>query len=158
MLDEIISGFVGKKGDPVIFEVERGAIKKFADAVGDHNPLFWDREHAKKSGYGSIPAPLGFFGWPVRWTAAMPLHQDVRKPLVEALRKEGLNRSLDGGIEFEFLQPVYEGDTLVAVSKIAGINAKEGKSGKLVISVIETSFTNQHGTLVALQRKTSIIR
>ena len=43
-------------------EVEKGAIKKYADAVDDHNPLYWDDEYAKNSRYGSIIAPPGFFG------------------------------------------------------------------------------------------------
>jgi acyl dehydratase len=158
MLPEQVTQMMGKTGDPMIFEVERGAIKKFADAVGDLNPLYWDHEYAKKSRYGAIIAPPGFFGWPVKWTSAMPLQQEIRMELMDALAKAGFDRVLDGGIEYEFFQPVYENDTLAVLVKIAEINAKETKGGTLVFSIVETSFTNQHGVLVAISRQTVIAR
>ena len=148
----------GKMGNPDIFEIESGAIKKFADAVGDSNPLYWDHEYAKNSEYGSIIAPPGFFGWPVKWTTAMPLQQEIRMELMGALAEAGFDRNLDGGIEYEFFQPVYENDRLVVVAEIAEINTKETKGGALVFSTVETSFTNQHGALVAIARQTIIAR
>ena len=158
MLPEEVTQMIGKTGDPMIFEVERGAIKKFADAVGDSNPLYWDHEYAKNSRYGAIIAPPGFFGWPVTWTSAMPLQQEIRTELMVALAKAGYDRALDGGIEFDFFQPVYENDTLAVLVKIAEVNAKETKGGTLVFSTVETSFTNQHGALVAIARQTVIAR
>ena len=113
MLPEEVLQMKGRMGDPVIFEVEGGAIKKFADAVGDSNPLYWDHEYAKNSKYGSIIAPPGFFGWPVKWTSAMPLQQEIRMELMDTLAKAGFDRILDGGIEYEFFQPVYENDKLL---------------------------------------------
>jgi len=158
MLPEEVTQMIGKTGEPMIFEVERGAIKKFADAVGDFNPLFWDHEYAKNSRYGAIIAPPGFFGWPVKWTSAMPLQQEIRTELMEALAKAGFDRVLDGGIEYEFFQPVYEKDTLAVIVKIAEINEKETKGGELIFSTVETSHTNQHGALVAISRQTVIAR
>ena len=158
MLPEEVLQMKGKMGIPAVFEVEGGAIRKFADAVGDSNPLYWDHEYAKKSRHGSIIAPPGFFGWPVTWTSAMPLQQEIRMELMGALAKEGFDRVLDGGIEYEFFQPVYENDRLVVVVKIAEINTKETKGGALVFSTVETSFTNQHGALVAIARQTVIAR
>ena len=103
MLPEAVTQLIGKAAEPMIFEVERGAIKKFADAVGDSNPLYWDYEYAKKSRYGATIAPPGFFGWPVKWKAAMPLQQEIRTELMVALAEAGYGRVLDGGIEYEFL-------------------------------------------------------
>mgnify|MGYP001037013885 CR=1 FL=1 len=40
MLSEEIRRLIGKAGETVITEVEKGAIKKFADAVNDFNPLY----------------------------------------------------------------------------------------------------------------------
>ena len=57
MLPEEITAFIGKSEETVIMEVEKGAIKKFADAVDDPNPLYWDEEYARGSRYGSIIAP-----------------------------------------------------------------------------------------------------
>ena len=57
MLPEEVAKFIGAGTGVVVFEVEKGAIKKFADAVDDGNPLYWDEEYAKNTKYGSIIAP-----------------------------------------------------------------------------------------------------
>jgi acyl dehydratase len=158
MLSEEITRLIGKSGEPMILEVERGAIRKFADAVGDRNPLIWDDEYARNSRYGSVVAPPGFFGWPVKWDSPMPFFSPIREELITASIKAGFSRIVDGGIEYEFFHPVRVGDTLVAVAKIADIYARETKGGTLVFSVTETSYTNQHGVLVAVASQTLINR
>ena len=158
MLTEEVTKLIGKSGEPMILEVEKGAIRKFADAVGDRNPLLWDDEYARNSRYGSIVAPPGFFGWPVKWDSPMPFFSAIREELVSALINAGYPRIVDGGIEFEFLQPVRAGDTLVSVAKIADIYTRETKGGTLVFSVTETSYINQDGALVGLARQTLINR
>lgn len=51
---------IGSKSDVYQFEVEKGAIRKFADAIGDDNPLYHDEEYAKQRGYKSLVAPPTF--------------------------------------------------------------------------------------------------
>ena len=52
MLPEKVRKFIGQTSDTSIFEVEKEVIRRFADAVDDPNPLYWDEEYAKKSRYG----------------------------------------------------------------------------------------------------------
>ncbi len=160
MLPEEVTRFIGKSGDVRIFEVERGAIKKFADAVDDQNPLYWDDEHARNSRYGSIIAPPGFFGWPTKWAKGSTFVITVEDKIDAraALAKAGYSRGIDGGMEYDFFQPVRAGDTLAAQSTIKDIIEREGKAGKLVFVITETIYTNQNGALVAKARATSINR
>ncbi|MFH2011836.1 MAG: MaoC family dehydratase N-terminal domain-containing protein [Pseudomonadota bacterium] len=158
MLPEEITKLIGKSGEPIIYDVERGAIRKFADCIGDRNPLIWDDEYARNSKYGSVVAPPGFFGWPVKWDYPMPFVSAIRDELIAAATKAGYSRIVDGGIEFEFFSPVRAGDTLVVVTKVSDIYAKETKGNTLVFSVTETSYTNQDGILVGLVRQTLINR
>lgn len=51
---------VGKRSEPVVNLVERGAVRKFAEAIGDPNPLYVDGEAAKRSRYGGLIAPPTF--------------------------------------------------------------------------------------------------
>ena len=143
-----------------VFEVEKGAIKKFADAVDDRNPLYWDEEYARKSRYGSIIAPPGFFGWPTRWDEGytFPSIFDGSTDPRSALAKAGYGRSLDGGIEYEFFRPVRAGDTLVVTSGTKDIIEQEGREGKLVFVITEVTYVNQNGDLVARACATSIKR
>jgi len=158
MLPQEVSQLIGKAGDVTILEVEKGAIKKFADAVGDRNPLYWDEEHARSSRFGGIVAPPGFFGWPTKWTGAMPLFSELREEVINTINKAGYSRILDGGIEYDFYYPVRAGDTLSALLKVGEIHERETKTGNMVLSVTETTYTNQNGDIVAKARQTLIAR
>ena len=46
--------------EPVSNLVERGAVRKFAEAIGDQNPLYVDEAVAKGSRYGGLIAPPTF--------------------------------------------------------------------------------------------------
>jgi len=154
MISEEVTRLIGKTGDIMIMEVERGAIKRYADAVGDRNPLYWDEEYAKNSRYGSIIAPPGFFGWPTTWTGAMPISTGLSEELVNTLAQAGYSRLLDGGVEYEFSRPVRAGDILAALPRIVNIVERGG----IVFSITEITYTNQNVDLVAKARQTLIHR
>ncbi len=156
MLPEEVAKFIGQGGGIMIFEVEKGAIKKFADAADDGNPLYWDEEYARNSRYGSIVAPPGFFGWPTKWVrgSTFPLYSEAMGELTSALSKAGYNRALDGGIQYEFFCPVRAGDILAVSTIIKDIIERKSKTGKAVFVIIETTYTNQNGHLVAKARGT----
>jgi len=158
MLPEEVAKFIGKTGDITVMEVEKGAIRRYADAVGDFNPLYWDEEYAAKSRYGSIIAPPGFFGWPTRWSQWGPTYTNLREELMAALARAGYRRALDGGIDYEFFSPVRAGDILAASPKIIDIYQRETKTGTLIFTVTETTYTSQNGELVAKARQTLIYR
>ena len=166
MLPEEISKFIGKSIGVVACEVEKGSIKRFADAVEETNPLYWDEEYAAKSRYGSIIAPPGFFGWPVKLPRGMTFQRptdisdppEVAEGMRAALAKGGYWRVVDGGVEYEFFQPVRAGDVLAAKSVIKDIIEREGKTGKLAFVIIETAYHNQKDELVAKARATAIYR
>ena len=51
---------IGVEEAPLIYDIERGMIQRFARAVGDANPLWQDEDYTQKSGYGGITAPPNF--------------------------------------------------------------------------------------------------
>ena len=156
MLPEEVTKFIGKTIGVSIFEVEREAIRRFADSVDDPNPLYWDEEYAKNSRHGSIIAPPGFFGWPTKWTREGPLFSETVAKLGADLAKAGYSHLLNGGERFEFFNPVRAGDTLTASSIIKDIVEREGKEGKAAFVITETLYTNQNGDLVAKVRQTLV--
>jgi len=162
MLPEEVTRFIGKKGPPSIFDVEREAIRRFADSVDDPNPLYWDEEYAKKTRYGAIIAPPGFISapWfssrPRKWGQKGETVPDETAGVRTAIIKAGYGRILDGGINYEFIKPVKAGDTITSQSVIADITVREGRTGKMVFLVTETTYTNQDGEIVAKSRSTSI--
>ncbi|MBI4303938.1 MAG: MaoC family dehydratase N-terminal domain-containing protein [Chloroflexi bacterium] len=160
MLPEEVKKLIGTNRGIRVFEVEKGAIRKFADAVDDRNPLYWDDEYAKNSKYGAVIAPPGFFGWPTKWEEDRtfpPTFEEDAEPR-GSLLKAGYGRQLDGGMDYEFYIPVRAGDTIVVSSTIRDIIERDGKTGKLFFIITETTYTNQNGDLVAKSRSTTINR
>lgn len=154
ILTDEIKAMIGTLSEPVIMEVGRVAIRRYADAVGDDNPLFHEVEDAKAAGYEDIICPPGFWGWPIKGRATIGGMSIVGAVLVKA----GLWRILDGGVDQEFYIPIRAGDTLTAYSKIADIREREGKAGKMIFTTVETTYLNQNGDTVAVNRATIIAR
>jgi acyl dehydratase len=150
-----LRGMVGLMTQPVVNEVERGAIRRYTEAVGDPNPLYSDVEYARASRYGEVICPPGFFGWSMKVTAGAV---EVMAPVFAALINGGLLRILDGGREYDFARPVRAGDTLTWYARFAGAAEKEGKTGPMVLVTMEITYLNLDGNLVARARQTFIAR
>lgn len=142
-------------GEPLILKVEEGAIQRYAEAIGDPNPLYNDVEYARKSKYGRLICPPGFIGWPVQGQpGALP---GRTSEMADIFVKAGAPTNvLDGGIEFEFFTTVGAGDILVSTTKVANITEHETRMGKTMFITTETSFVNQDGKVVLKSRATSI--
>lgn len=133
---------IGKTLDTIVFKVEEGAIQRYAQAIGDPNPLFNDPDYASKAKYRRLIAPPGFTGWPTK--AGRPTEK-----LFAFLVKAGApSRILDGGIELEFIEPIAAGDILTATSKIAKVTERETKLGKTMFTTAEVTYVNQKGNVV----------
>ncbi|MBI4301310.1 MAG: MaoC family dehydratase N-terminal domain-containing protein [Chloroflexi bacterium] len=137
---------IGAESEPTIMEVERGAIRRFADAIDDPNPLYRDEEYAKNTRLGGIIAPPTFFGWPYK----------QGKPASRV--KNPFTRVLNGGTEVEYFQPIHAGDTLIATTKLVDIQERQGRPGigRMLFQVRETTYKNQKGEVVAISRGTTI--
>ena len=151
---EALLQYVGQVDPPTVKEVEKGSIRRYAEAVGDPNPLYCDEEYAKKTRYGGIIAPLGFFGWPKRGGA--PAAEGLIG-LMGALLEAGYAGILDGGMAYECYLPVRAGDTLIASPMVKDVTAKAGKAN-MMITRFETTYLNQNGDLVAKSFHTLIGR
>jgi acyl dehydratase len=147
-LTEELASMVGKPFPPEIIEVERGHIRKFAEAVGDANPLWQDEAYALKTHYKSIIAPPTF------------LQDEGTIDAVDKLMEVNcpLKNLLNGGMEVECYEPMKPGDVITTQAKLVSLQEKEGKKGKLIIMVVEVTYTNQQGHLVAIGRHNFIRR
>ena len=147
-----IKSMIGLWSEPVVLEVEKGAIARYCDAVDDDNPLYRNEEYARNSRYGGIIAPPGFFGWPV---GGGNIEAGMAR-VVGAVAQAGMLRILDGGIEYNMYAPVRAGDVLVTYGKLADAREKTTSQGSMVFLTIEQKYLNQNGVLVALARQTLI--
>src|SRR5699024_987310 len=109
---------IGLTSEEYVVEVEKGHIKKFAEAIGDFNPLYHDEGFAKDSIYGGIIAPITF---PVA----------LRSEGVKILLKINKKRMLNGEQEFIYERVKNAGDKLHCQMSVAELYEKKGKSGTM---------------------------
>lgn len=143
LTEEMRQQAIGLEGPPTVNEVEKGAIIKFAEAIGDENPLFNDEAAARKGQYGGIVAPPTFLRLAVSVRPEIPF--DVP-----------FDRRLDGGSEWEYFQPVRPGDRITTVSRITDLVERQGRLGTMIITTVVTTYTNQFNELAATQTTTSL--
>jgi uncharacterized protein len=163
LLSEELKQFIGQSVDISIFEVEKEPIRRFADAVGDANPLYWDEAYAKNSRHGAIIAPPGFLsslwfsGRPVKWGPKERPTESLGPPaLMDALARAGYSKILDTGIDYEFYGMAKAGQTVKAVSIVTNIMERSAKEGKVVFLVTETTYTLDDGRPVAKARSMTV--
>jgi len=159
-VEEIGAKYVGLVAEPIVSEVEAGAIKRYIQAVQDYNPVYYDVEQARASRFGGIVAPPGFFGWPAKVSAdPTAMFPPIMMGLITDLMAAGFPGLLDGGIEYDFYLPVRAGDVLSSTMKVESITEKTGKTGgKMVVAVISTSQINQNGEVACVARQSMVLR
>ena len=135
MPDSIITpamqAVVGIRGEAQQAAVERGAVERFARAIGDENPLFPDI---------APPTFLRSLG------RAIPTLPDG----------ESVPRALDGGSEWTYGAPVRAGDTITFSTQLEQLIEREGRMGPMLLATYLTEYVNQNGEVAATQRNTTI--
>lgn len=138
---------IGVESEPSVYEIEKEPIRRWAESIGDPNPLYRDEAYAKEKGYRGLVAPPAFIGqyaFPIKWGRPKAT---FKRPFV---------RNLNGGSEYEFFKPICSGDVISATTKVSDIRERDGRMGKMLIVVSETTYTNQDGDVVAISRGTGI--
>jgi len=137
---------VGRKSKPARNVIEAGAIRRFAEAIGDPNPLWVDEEFARKTRQGGIVAPPTF-------AVSLQVGSNVREGLPIDLKK-----ILHGEMEFEYVRPLRAGEVITCSAEIVDFYTKAGKSGVMSFLVTETRGVDESGELVYKSRSTTVIR
>ena len=143
---------------PVTVPIDRREAQRYAYAVGDENPRYFDEKAAHSAGYRTITVP------PLFITHALVLPKPAN-----TLREDGLyedttsvqlevSRMMFGGEEWDFIEPVCVGDEITATTRLADLDQKEGSKGPFVRLVRETTFVNQDEQVVARSRQIGIAR
>lgn len=122
------------------------AIRAFAEAVDDLNPLYLDAEVARQAGYPNVIAPPTFCVRMCsgRMVPEVPLGPD--------------QVSLNAGQELELYDDICAGQTYTAVARISEMYEKTGRSGPLGVIVHEVTIKNAAGTTVVVMREREIVR
>jgi acyl dehydratase len=142
---EMAKKFEGWVSEPVIYTVEKGAVRKFVEAIGDANPLYTDEEFARHSVFGRLIAPPTF---PIIFN-----HQGQR-PEINGFQGSRLN----GEQEFIYKRPLYIGERVRVITRLANVEEKQGKDASLTILHYVSEGKNEEEELIYTVRATTIIR
>ena len=137
---------IGRVSPPTLNEVEKGAIRRFAESLGDYNPIYYDEEYARASGYPTVVAPPTF---PASFSSAADLRE---------LLGVGIKSLLHAEQSFEYERPIFAGDRIFVATRVADVLERTGPAGKMDVAVIEDEGRDEEGNLVFRARRTLIVR
>ncbi|MDI6879982.1 MAG: MaoC family dehydratase N-terminal domain-containing protein [Desulfitobacteriaceae bacterium] len=135
---------IGRESPAIRNEVEKGAIRKFVEAIGEQNPLYYDEDYARNTPYGGIIAPPTFCR-----TFTYGEVPGLNLP------KEGM---VHGEQKYTYFRVLRPGDIVYCSSRLVDIQEKEGKSGKLTFIIQEQVGRDEHGELFFSARRAGVIR
>ncbi len=129
------------------YEVSREAIRAFATALGDTNPLYYDREAAIAAGHTDVVAPPSFL---------TVLEDRAERLQVAADPELGMDysRVVHGAQRFVHHRPVRPGDSLVIVARIDDIK-RTGVHGMVTVACDVQANGTEH---VATMFCTMVVR
>ncbi|WP_066256121.1 MaoC family dehydratase N-terminal domain-containing protein [Neobacillus drentensis] len=136
---------IGKVNEPVYLDIEKGAIRKFARAIGDDNPVYHDEAAAKAKGYPSLLAPLTF---PTTFREIEP----------EWYTKIDKSTLLHGEQEYEYFRRFYAGERIKCIEKVIDVFEKTGRNGKLTFIVRDKEGFDGAEELIFRERQTLVVR
>ena len=126
--------------EPVVFDMERGRLRFFAEAIGLTDPVYLDSAVAQSAGYPDILVPPTFLGNALELELPQPLSW------LAALGAD-LERTTHGEQSFEYRALAFAGDRLTFKRSIADVYVKKG--GALEFVVKRTEITRDDGTQIA---------
>ncbi len=152
---------IGKTRTIPIGKVSGRDCERFAMAVDDRNPLYFDDAFAREHGYPGAIAPPIYLSAVLGWEPG-PAEDSLRPdgtPQNDAMAVpiRGL-RVMGGGQELEFHRPIVAGMDLVMEFGISGAELKQGRSGQLIVIQIEKRYLTTDGILVLVCRENAIAR
>ena len=158
MADSLFEQLKATIGTELVFqapdEIGRAAFRQYALAVGDFNPLYSDREHAASHGLRDVTAPPTLICDTWQYVDS---DMDQRGDLV-GRGSFGELTGLRAGNEYEFFQPVHPDDVITARWLVKDVYERTGRSGSMIFQVVEATYRNQRGELLARNTETLFYR
>jgi acyl dehydratase len=158
LIDAESASRVGTVAATATGEVNRRDWQRWAVAVDDRNPLWFDPEYARAQGYRDVICPPLYLQYAI--LGVTPLNE---------LRPDGSSGAVSGSLAFPrapkrmaggesttFHGPAYHRDEIDMVRTIESIVEKHGRSGSFILVTWRTLYRNQHREMVA-EATTSMI-
>ncbi|HEY0903064.1 MAG TPA: MaoC family dehydratase N-terminal domain-containing protein [Marmoricola sp.] len=129
-------------------EVERGALRFFAQVTGERRAEYVDVDAARAAGHRDLPVPPTYF-------FSLELQAPEPFAFLDALGVD-LTRVLHGEQTFEYTRTACAGDRLTLTPRIVDTVEKSG--GALELLTKQTTVTDARGDVVARLGSVLVVR
>ena len=129
----LTSDLIGRESEVVLFEVERGAIRKFADAVQDQTPEC------------------------LRGDVAPPTFPTTFRMTIPGLTFD-LARVLHGAQEYRYERPLRAGDRVRCRVRVADVHRRMGSLGEMIFLILAMDGSDDSGNPIFSGTTTAIFR
>lgn len=138
-------------------EVHAEDIRKFATAVGDHNPLWLDQEYTKTTRWGGIIAPPTFVD---RYSPFYVLADDNAQGYLGGPMPapSPFKHIASAGDMHEVHRPARPGDVITTHTRIGDIFEKQGRPGvgRMLFVRYDKTYRDQQDEIVSVCRWTEV--
>ena len=134
IISEELQNMVNVPYGPDVYEIEKGMVKKFVEAIDDYNPR-WREETPPTFPAALVPAQL--------------IHRLFNV-------KSSLKRLLNGASDLEYLKPIKVGDVISVTGTLTRLRQVAGAEGPTLFMFTEMTYTNQRGEVVVKGKNTYI--
>ncbi|MGY0694466.1 MaoC family dehydratase N-terminal domain-containing protein [Virgibacillus sp. FSP13] len=134
---------IGKRSDKVKNIVERGMVRKFAEAIGDFHPIFVDEAFGKNSRYGQNIAPPTF-PRVFEYGEIEDLH----------LPNKGL---IHGEQTYHYDRPLLVGEVVYCYTEVADYYEKSGGNGLMGFIILKRYGDDPEGKTIFTEKQVVII-
>ncbi len=135
VITEELNSLLNVEFGPEVYEIEKGMLRRFAEAIDDPNPRWLEEA-------------------PPTFPAALVPHELLHKLFNADIP---LKRLLNGTSELEYIQPIKAGDVISVTAKLTRLRQMPGAEGPTLFMFTEMTYTNQRGE-VAVKGKNTYIK
>lgn len=137
---------IGTHTAPRRFDIEKGQIRRFAQAIGERDRIHLDEAAAHAAGFASLVAP--------------PTFPAALSDLPVLLHTLGIDEQavMHAEEEYEYFRPICAGDVISVVHCLVDSYSKSGSGNDLTFHVFETRGTDAQKRLVFKARRVLVER
>ena len=147
-IDESVSRMATKE---VIVRPER--IKNFCEIIRETNPVYFDREEARKAGFEKIPLPESYL-----LTLITPLSHELFTTAIGHLVGSVIRGIVHTSSVIEFFGPLYSDTPYGLKLECSGLVRKRGKMGEYLAGTFPHKVFDAQNRLIAIDSHVFFLR
>lgn len=156
-----LAGLIGVTTTTTLGEVTALQIGRYARAIGESDPVFFDETYARSRNFASVIAPPNFLPAVVDWTQGAA-EDELRLDGTPVTHLPGVSavglRLMGGGQRLEFQRPVVAGERVVRHSTLSEAKPRETRGGPLIVATYLDVYETETGEVLLTCVRSILIR